>query len=214
MTNDRRSIWAGLTRAVRAFAERACRLAVSLARAPLARRQSGALTTGGAGSDDARAVGSATAATHEPSRPRALSLSDHLLLPEVECVEVQPDFGERLYPTVFDLLQLGPRCKVLDLRAARALRIDLFERLAAAWQVPPGTVPKLAIVLGYESWAVLHDANGHVSSISFSGGFSISSSVNVTAVVAGDIRAPDGLKSVYDIPEIIDDIKARHILEG
>jgi hypothetical protein len=61
---------------------------------------------------------------------------------------------------------------------------------------------------------VRQDANGHVSSISFSGGFSISSSVNVTAVVAGDIRAPDGLKSVYDIPEIIDDIKARHILEG
>jgi len=90
-----------------------------------------------------------------PPPSRAASLSARLP-PEVECIEVPRDFGDPLYAAVFQRLQLGPRSKVLDLRAAHKLKLDLFGRLASAWRAPPGTVPKLAVVLGYESWAVLH----------------------------------------------------------
>ena len=73
---------------------------------------------------------------------------------DFDCVEVEPDFDERIYPLVFRALQLGPRSKLLDLRLVKQVKMDLFERLADAWCVAPGTVPRLAIVLGYESWVV------------------------------------------------------------
>jgi hypothetical protein len=88
----------------------------------------------------------------------ALSFSAHLAVPEVECVEVGPESNERLYPTVCALLQLVRRSKLLDLRSASAINLDLFERLASAWTAPPGTVLRLGILLGFEAWTVLRDA--------------------------------------------------------
>jgi len=87
---------------------------------------------------------------HRPTR----GFADRRELPEIECVEVAPKFNERLYPTVARLLQLGPRSKLLDLRAAKVVKLDLFEHLAHAWQAPRGTVPRLGILLDYESWAM------------------------------------------------------------
>jgi hypothetical protein len=75
---------------------------------------------------------------------------------EVEWVEVAPEFSERMYATVFARLQRGPLSKLLDLRAAELITLDLFEHLARAWKAPPGTVPRLGILLGYDGWAVLH----------------------------------------------------------
>ena len=156
VSHERHSIGAGLRRVAWALAERVCRLVVSLARAMPLRRGTRALMVGGVNGSAASVGNRATAATHDPVGPSAPTVVERQLLPEADCVEVRSDFGERLYSAVFELLQLGPRCKVLDLRAARVLRIDLFERLAAAWRVSPASIPKLAIVLGYESWAVLH----------------------------------------------------------
>jgi len=93
-----------------------------------------------------------------PPVRHALSFSAHLAVPEVECVAVGPEFNERLYPTVCALLQLGRRSKLLDLRSASAIKLDLFDRLASAWTAPPGTVLRLGILLGFEAWAVLRDA--------------------------------------------------------
>jgi tetratricopeptide (TPR) repeat protein len=88
----------------------------------------------------------------------AHSVSDRVALPEVDCIEVDPEFSEPLYPTVFARLQLGPRSKLLDLRAATMIKLDLFEGLADAWKARPGTVPRLGVLLDYERWAVLRDA--------------------------------------------------------
>jgi hypothetical protein len=85
-------------------------------------------------------------------------VADLLYLAEVECVEVEPAFHERLYATVFALLQIGPRSKLLDLRAAQTIKPDLFDGLAAAWKARPGTVPRLGILLDYERWAVFRHA--------------------------------------------------------
>lgn len=84
-------------------------------------------------------------------------LSSRLGLPEVDCLDAVPELTERHYPMVCALLQLGPRSKLLDLRAAKVIKLELFERLAAAWTAPAGTVPRLGIVLGYEHWAVLRN---------------------------------------------------------
>lgn len=92
-----------------------------------------------------------------PPTPRASRFSDQLTLAEVEVVEVEPDFSEPLYATVFELLQLGPRSKLFDLRAARVIPPALFERLASAWRVRRDTVPRLGIVLDYERWTVLRN---------------------------------------------------------
>ena len=92
-----------------------------------------------------------------PAHP-ADRFADRLGLAEVECVEVEPAFNERLYATVFALVQLGPRSKLLDLRPATTIKLNLFEGLAAAWKAPPGTVPRLGILLDYEAWAVLRHA--------------------------------------------------------
>jgi hypothetical protein len=103
-------------------------------------------------------VGPAELATTSLRRPQDVPVRHpHFALPEVECVAVDPDFGVRLYDTVSTLLQLGPRSKLLDLRAAM-IRLDLFERLAGIWKASPGTVPRLGILLTYEGWAVLHGA--------------------------------------------------------
>jgi tetratricopeptide (TPR) repeat protein len=89
---------------------------------------------------------------------------------EIECVEVQPEFGPGLYPEVCALLQLGPRSKLLDLRRANTVTLDLFEGLASAWKAPPGTVRRLGVLLGYEAWAVLrHVAARRLKPISDNG---------------------------------------------
>ena len=156
MTDEPRFVWARLTRAARTLAARAYWLAGSLGRALAVQRRTDASLAGTADTNNACTVNSAAAAPQEPPGLSAPTVSEWPLLPEVECVNVLSDFGEQLYPALFERLQLGPRCKVLDLRAARVLRVDLFERLAGAWHASPVTIPKLAIVLGYESWAVLH----------------------------------------------------------
>jgi hypothetical protein len=84
-------------------------------------------------------------------------LSSRLALPDVDCLDADPELTERHYPTVCALLQLGPHSKLLDLRAAKVVKLELFEQLAAAWKAPAGTVPRLGIVLGYEHWAVLRN---------------------------------------------------------
>lgn len=99
-----------------------------------------------------------------PSARDARSIfSDHFAFPdrffafpEVEWVEVAPEFSKQMYATVFARLQRGPFSKLLDLRAAKLITLDLFEHLARAWRAPPGTVRRLGILLGYEGWAVLH----------------------------------------------------------
>lgn len=92
-----------------------------------------------------------TAAKH------ARELSDLLALAEVEVVEVEPEFGEPLYATVFERLQRGPGSKLLDLRSMRVVKVTLFERMASAWQAARGTVPRLGILLDYERWIVLRN---------------------------------------------------------
>jgi hypothetical protein len=92
-----------------------------------------------------------------PAAVRTSQFPGQLTLAEVEIVEVEPDFSERLYATVFELLQLGPRSKLLDLRAARVIPPALFECLATAWRVPPDIVPRLGILLDYERWTVLRN---------------------------------------------------------
>jgi tetratricopeptide (TPR) repeat protein len=89
---------------------------------------------------------------------------------EFDCVGVESEFGARLYPTVCALLQLGPRSKLLDLRPANTIKLDLFEVLASAWKARPGTVPRLGVLLGYEGWAVLrHVAARRLKPISDNG---------------------------------------------
>jgi tetratricopeptide (TPR) repeat protein len=83
--------------------------------------------------------------------------SHRVTLPDVECVEVGAKFSEPHYAQLFALLQLGPLAKLLDLRAATVIQLDLFERLAAAWTARPGTVGRLGILLGYESWVVFRN---------------------------------------------------------
>ncbi len=85
----------------------------------------------------------------------ARRIADRLVLAEVEVIEVEPEFSEARYTAVFDQLQRGAGSKLLDLRAARAIKVGLFERLASDWKAPRGTVPCLGIVLGFEEWTVL-----------------------------------------------------------
>lgn len=92
-----------------------------------------------------------------PSAGPPPAVSHRVALPDVECVEVGPKFSEPHYAQLFALLQLGPLAKLLDLRAATAIQLDLFDRLAAAWTVGPGTVGRLGILLGYESWVVFRN---------------------------------------------------------
>jgi len=48
----------------------------------------------------------------------------------------------------------SPGPKLLDLSTARSIRSDFFTALASRWTPDPGAVPKLAIVLSFEHWAV------------------------------------------------------------
>jgi tetratricopeptide (TPR) repeat protein len=80
---------------------------------------------------------------------------DRLVLAEVEVIEVDAAFSEPRYATVLDQLQRSPGAKLLDLRAAPAIKIGLFDRLARDWTAPRGTVPRLGILLGFEEWTVL-----------------------------------------------------------
>jgi tetratricopeptide (TPR) repeat protein len=86
---------------------------------------------------------------------RSPGFADPRALADVEVIEVAAEFSEPLYAPVLDQLQLGRGSKLLDLRAARALKIGLFDRLASDWRAPRGTVPRLGIVLGFEQWTVL-----------------------------------------------------------
>lgn len=95
-----------------------------------------------------------------PSRTRpetARRTADRITLAEVEVIEVEPDFREAQYATVLGQLQRGPGSKLLDLRAARAIKIGLFEHLTRDWTAPRGRVLRLGIVLGFEEWTVLRN---------------------------------------------------------
>jgi tetratricopeptide (TPR) repeat protein len=95
-----------------------------------------------------------------PSRTRAETArqsTDCIVLTEAEVIQVEVEFSEPQYAALLDLLQRGPRSKVLDLRPARALKLGLFRRLADDWTAPGGTVSHVGIVLGFEQWTVLHN---------------------------------------------------------
>jgi len=83
--------------------------------------------------------------------------SHRIVSSEVEVVEAEPELGERLDAAILARLQLGPRSKLLDLRAARLVKVALFERLASAWQAPRGTVARLGVLLDYERWIILRN---------------------------------------------------------
>lgn len=72
-------------------------------------------------------------------------------------VRVESTFNPRLYGTVFALLQVPLRYKLLDLTPATVIVCDLFERLAAAWTAEPGTVPRLGILLSFDRWVLLRE---------------------------------------------------------
>jgi tetratricopeptide (TPR) repeat protein len=72
-------------------------------------------------------------------------------------VRVEAAFGARGYAATFATLQRTPGCKLLDLTPARMLSIEVFERLATSWTAPPGTVPRLGILLSFERWVMLRD---------------------------------------------------------
>lgn len=78
-------------------------------------------------------------------------------LPEIDAIEVDPEFSELIYDAVIAHLQRGSRSKLLDLRAARRLKLGLFDRLARDWKAPRGRVDRLAILLGFEHWTVLRN---------------------------------------------------------
>lgn len=98
-----------------------------------------------------------TAPSSGPRASRTSRSSDRLAPAGVEVIEVDPEFSEQLCAMVFERLQLGPRSKLLDLRAARVIPPVLFERLASAWQAPRGTVSRLGVLLDYERWIVLRN---------------------------------------------------------
>lgn len=75
----------------------------------------------------------------------------------VYAVSVRPDFGRRHYAAVAAMLQMVPGAKVLDLRAARMISGDLFAAIASGWHIPTRTVPRLAIVMTFDHWAVFRD---------------------------------------------------------
>jgi tetratricopeptide (TPR) repeat protein len=72
-------------------------------------------------------------------------------------VRVDAAFGARGYAATFATLQHAPGCKLLDLTPARMLSVEVFEHLAASWTAPPGTVPRLGILLSFERWVMLRD---------------------------------------------------------
>jgi tetratricopeptide (TPR) repeat protein len=73
-------------------------------------------------------------------------------------IPVEPDFRPRDYAKTFAALQLPRSAKLLDLTPARLISADLFDRLAGAWTAPPGTVPRLGILLSFERWVMLREA--------------------------------------------------------
>jgi tetratricopeptide (TPR) repeat protein len=89
-----------------------------------------------------------------PASPTAAATSEPGLF---SLVTVHARFHPRLYAATFAALQVPMISKLLDLTRARVLGPDLFERLAAAWTAPPGTVPRLGIVLPFERWVMLRD---------------------------------------------------------
>jgi tetratricopeptide (TPR) repeat protein len=75
-------------------------------------------------------------------------------------IEVEPDLHEGQYPLITAQLQSTahdeptPSSKLLDLRA-RAVTLELFAYLTATWQATSDDVPRLAVLLDYEPWALL-----------------------------------------------------------
>ncbi|MEO7733981.1 MAG: hypothetical protein ABIY55_23660, partial [Kofleriaceae bacterium] len=71
-------------------------------------------------------------------------------------IAVPQTFCERDYDALLQALS-SPGPKLLDLSAARSIRLDLFTALASRWTPNPELVPRLAIVLRFEHWAVLRE---------------------------------------------------------
>jgi tetratricopeptide (TPR) repeat protein len=72
-------------------------------------------------------------------------------------VAVEPDFGPHVYAIAFGALQRPLQSKLFDLTRAKDLDADVFERLATAWAAPPGSVPRLGIVLPFARWVMVRD---------------------------------------------------------
>lgn len=88
---------------------------------------------------------------------RSSGFTDPRALADVEVIAVEAEFSEPLYAPLLARLQLGGGSKLLDLRAARVIKIGLFDRLAGDWQAPRGAVPRLGVMLGFEQWTVLRN---------------------------------------------------------
>jgi hypothetical protein len=50
---------------------------------------------------------------------------------------------------------LPPKSKLLDLSAASIIRSDVFKTLVNEWTAPPGSVPRLGVLLSFVGWAML-----------------------------------------------------------
>ncbi|HEX3476719.1 MAG TPA: hypothetical protein VHT91_16950 [Kofleriaceae bacterium] len=73
-------------------------------------------------------------------------------------VRVGPQFGPALYAKMSEVLQAPPRSgRLLDLASARFVSPDVFERLVVAWTARRYAIPRLGILLKFESWVWLRN---------------------------------------------------------
>jgi hypothetical protein len=100
----------------------------------------------------APSVGAQDASQHTPTDTKTVRAL--ALWREVDQVVVSPTLDEASNVRVLQLLQGRGRSKLLDLRPATVLTVEWFERLAAEWRVPAAAVPRLALVLDFERWAL------------------------------------------------------------
>lgn len=142
---------AQLARVLRALLGAPAALAAQLARA-LTRRRRQHTRPMPTGDRSGAAIMSATSPSESAS-----DAAEHPDVPAIERITADPDLDEMQCATAFARLQCGCSAKVWDLCAARVISPDLFARLARSWLAPRGAVHRLAIVLRYDCWAVLHD---------------------------------------------------------
>jgi hypothetical protein len=72
----------------------------------------------------------------------------------VHVVAAPRDFGPRDHGLAITLLQALPGSKVLDLRQVDTISSELFRSLAKSWRASSDNVPRLAIVVAFDHWAI------------------------------------------------------------